>query len=293
MHRLIALGLLVGTSLGCDASETATSGSGGTSSTSTTGGAGGEEPSAVTEAIAMCYETLHGDVAKREASLAALKAAAEEHPDNARVHLFFGMCSLAALAEDQNLAALGDIDRELARAAELAPDDRRIPGWLASVRVQVAVQLGDDEGLAVAVDEMIAAADLYPEFNNVSLAIAFSGLPLTTPYPEMARARLEAIEDCGETDEKCRDNEAAPHNIPGSLMLFGDVYARVGDLANARKFYTGALAATSASSWPYRAEAEAILANVDARVMTWSDADDANDPEFFLSSARTCVGCHQ
>lgn len=264
-----------------------------------TGGAGGEggggsaEPADVTAAIDACYETLHGAVGGRSEALAMLASAAEAHPDNGRVHLFLGMCSLAALAEDGDITALADIEPALERAIELMPDDKRIPGWLASVRVQTANVLGSEEDIDAAAQEMIAAADLYPEFNNVSLAIAFAALPVETPYPDMAVERLEAILGCGETDEKCRDNEAAPHNIPGSLMLFGDVYARVGRVTEAKSFYEQAIAAESAPTWPELQVAQEMLAEVDARVASFADADAENDPAFFLSGARTCTACHR
>lgn len=265
------------------------------SASSGTGGEGGSEadPPEVAAAIAACYETLQGQVEGRSAALEALKAAVEQHPDSGRGHLFLGMCSLAALAEDGDIGALGDIEPSLTRAIELMPEDRRIPGWLATVRVQTALVLGDDEGLEAAIEEMIEAADLYPEFNNVSLAIAFAALPLDTPWPEMAVERLAAIEDCGETDAKCRDNEAAPHNVPGSSMLFGDVYARVGRVDEARGYYQSALDADSAATWPLADEAQLLLDGVDDRADAFADADPDNDPDFFLSGTRTCRACHE
>lgn len=256
-------------------------------------GGGVVDPPEVAEAIAACYETLHGDVSGRDAALAALQQATEQYPDNGRAHLFLGMCSLAALAEDGDLGALGSIEPALERAVELMPDDLRIPGWLATVRVQTARLLGTEAEVQAAVDEMIAAADLYPAFNNVSLAIAFAGFPLETGYPQMAVDRLVAIQDCGEVDEKCRDNEAAPHNVPGSAMLFGDVHARVGDAEQAAIYYGLALEADSAATWPFAADAQSMLDGLDARVAAWTDLDDTNDPEFFVSGLRTCTGCHQ
>ncbi len=293
--RLLAGALVTLALAGCDGAASDTSGAGGAGAGGSGGQGGGApvEPADVTAAIDACYVTLHGDVTGRADALAQLKSATEAHPDNGRAFLFLGMCSLAALAEDGSISALGDIEPSLERAIELMPDDLRIPGWLATVRVQTARMLGTPAEVDAAIEEMIAAADLYPEFNNVSLAIAFAGFPLDTPYPAMAAMRLSAIADCGATDEKCRDNAAAPHNIPGSLMLFGDVYARTGDGATAAGFYQQALDADSAASWPYRTEATAMRDGVDARVAAWTDADDTNDPDFFLFGVRTCTGCHQ
>jgi len=268
-------------------------GGGGAGGAPTGGSGGGSDPPEVEAAIASCYATLQGATEQRDAALESLQAATELYPENGRAHLFLGMCSLAALAEDGDVAALAAIEPALERAIELLPDDRRIPGWLATVRVQTARILGDEAELQAAVDEMIAAADLYPEFNNVSLAIAFAGLPLDTPYPAMAVERLRAIEDCGEVDDRCRDNDAAPHNVPGSLMLFGDVHARVGDARTAGAYYAQAIAAPSSAGWKYSAAAQAALDGVDERAASWSDTDAGNDPAFFLSGAATCTGCHE
>jgi hypothetical protein len=109
----------------------------------------------------------------------------------------------------------------------------------------------------------------------------------------MAVDRLAAIEDCGQIDERCRDNAAAPHNVPGSLMLFGDVYARVGLEAEARSYYEQALAAESAPTWHLTGEAQAVLDDLEARIAAFTDADPDNDPAFFLSGPSTCSGCHQ
>jgi hypothetical protein len=274
------------------------SGAGGAGGEPSAGGAGGgsdpnADPPEVTAAIEACYATLHGDVARRGEALSLLKEAIDLYPDHGRTRLFLGMCSLAALTEDNDLGALGDIDPALSKAYELMPDDHRIPGWIGTVRVAVARLGGDPAKLDAAIEEMIAAADLYPEFNNVSLAIAFMGLPLDSGYPAMAVERLEAIVSCGETNDVCRDNEAAPHNIPGSLMLFGDVYARVGDKAKALSYYELALASESSPTWAFGADAQGFIDQIDARIAAFTDADPDNDPEFFLAGERTCRACHQ
>lgn len=279
--------------LGCGDSGTGGGGAGGSGGAEEGGAGGASSPQAVEDAIDLCYEALQGDVSKRQAGLDALKQATIDYPDAGRGFLFLGMCSLAAAAEDGQVDAFFEVEPALERAIELLPDDHRIPGWLGTVRVQGAIVFNDPVALESAIEEMIAAADLYPEFNNLSLALAFSQLPLDTPYPQMAVDRMEAIRDCGETDERCRDNEAAPHNVPASVMLFGDLYARIGDEATARDYYEQASMQESSSTWPFLADAEAMLEELPSRVAAWTDADPDNDPAFFISGVRTCRGCHE
>lgn len=254
------------------------------------------QPAEVQAAIDLCYEALHGDVGKRGDALDALEAATELYPDNARAFLFLGMCRLSAVAEDSNLLVATEVLPALERAYELAPDDRRIPGWIGTVKVRMATipLLGSPEAEAEAIEYMIAAADLYPEFNNVSLAIAFaSGFGNDTPYPQMALERLESITACVATDPTCVNGPNAPHNESGSMMLYGDVYAKVGDLENARHFYEAALTANGADTWPYRAEAIAMASDVEGRVARFTDGSSLNDPTFFVLGEQSCRGCHE
>jgi tetratricopeptide (TPR) repeat protein len=241
--------------------------------------------------IARCQATLAGDTGGRQEALDTLVEAAAAAPESARVRIYLGMCSLAAVVEDGNFAAVANVEPALTEAIALDPDDRRIPGWLGVYKVNLAAVLGD--GLPEAIAYMQAAADAYPEFNNVSLAIAFAPLPLESGYPAMAISALEAIEGCGATDPRCRNSDAVPHNVAGSLMLFGDVHARVGDAATAATYYQAALDDEAAATWPYRAEAQAALDDVVARAAAWSDADPANDPIFFAGGPHACRGCHE
>jgi hypothetical protein len=292
--RSIVFGAALGFgALACEDSGSGAGGAGGAGGGDLGGAGGASSPQAVEDAIDLCYEALQGDVSKRQAGLDALEQATLDYPEEGRAFLFLGMCSLAAVAEDGLVDAFFQIEPALERAIELLPDDHRIPGWLATVRVQGAIVFDDPAALEAAIQEMIAAADLYPEFNNLSLALAFSQLPLDTPYPQMAVDRMEAIRDCGETDERCRDNEAAPHNVPTSVMLFGDLYARIGDEETARAYYEQAFVQESAATWPYLADAQAMLDELPSRVAAWTDADPENDPAFFISGVRTCRSCHE
>lgn len=254
------------------------------------------DPPVVAAAIALCYEALQGDTSKRGDALDALKAATEAEPDSARAFLFLGMCSLSALAEDTNLLVANDVLPALERAYELDPTDLRIPGWIGSVKVRMATLpiIGSEEAEVEAIAYMIAAADLYPDFNNVSLAIAFSaGFGLDTPYPQMAIDRLEAITACVATDPACTNLPTARHNVQGSMMLFADVYARIGDAAQARQYYELALASEGADTWPYRADAETALAELDDRIERFTDGNSFNDPTFFALGQHSCRGCHE
>ncbi|MFO0744676.1 MAG: hypothetical protein U1F43_03245 [Myxococcota bacterium] len=255
-------------------------------------GASSEGRALLDDGEALLWRALGGEVAVRADALATLESGLALLPDDPRGNLMYGMGLLSAVAEDGDIAAALDAIPVLQHAIAVAPDDLRIPGWLGTVKVPIARFTGDAAALTAACDDMIAAADAYPEFNNVSLAIAFSKLPFDTPYPQMAVDRMDAIQSCADTVAVCQNTARAPHNDEGALMLYGDVHARVGDKAQATAYYQAALASPTAATWKYRAQAQAILDDLDGRIARYLDADPQNDPAFFAEGSTSCVGCH-
>ena len=239
---------------------------------------------------ALFFRAMAGETNLRTEAILKLSTGVSMSPDSARGQLMYGMALLSSVAEDGNVFAALSAQPALEKAMALAPEDLRIPGWLGTVKVGAARAL--NSGVAEAVAFMIQAADLFPEFNNVSLAIGFGRLPLDTPYPQMAVDRLMATADCGGELDVCRNTTRVPHNNEGALMLFGDVHARIGDHAQARYYYELALASPDAATWDYADEAQAVLDDLDNRVDLYLDADPANDPVFFAEGKVACVACH-
>ncbi len=244
----------------------------------------------VRDGEALFFRALHGETERRQGAIDALRSAVALAPDHPRGNFLYGMALLSSLTEDGNLDVAFDIQPALQHAADLDPGDRRIPGWLAIVQVRTADALGNQVLLEDAAMQMIAAADAYPEFNNVSLAIAFAKLPTDSPYPAMALERLDAIEPC--SMDICRNSERVPHNEEGTLMLFGDVHARLGHRTEAESYYRRAVEHRDAGRWPHRAAAQAILDGLDERIALFGNPSRDDDPLFFSEGTTSCVGCH-
>lgn len=250
------------------------------------------DPEAVLEeGEALFFRALAGEKELRGEAIATLEYGLTLAPDHPRGSLMYAMALLSALAEDEDFRVVGDVEPALLHAIEVNPDDARIPGWLGTVRVAMARVLGDEARLEAAIAYMIEAADRWPDFNNFSLAIAFAPLPLETPYPAMALERLDAIADCGARTDVCT-NDNVPHNEEGSLMTFGDIHARLGNVEEARRYYTLAVEHPNAASWAYRPQAQTFLDEVDERVARFTNADPMDDPRFFSAGETSCVGCH-
>jgi tetratricopeptide (TPR) repeat protein len=263
----------------------------------TAAGCGSETPKTEGELLleegeALYFRALGGETELRGEAIAALEEGMLLEPEHGRGSLMYAMALLSALAEDLDFSVLTQVEPAFERAVELNPDDLRIPGWLGTVQVRTAMALGNQEALDAAIEAMIEAADAYPEFNNFSLALAFARLPRSTPYPQMALDRLEAILDCGDSHDVCRNTERVPHNVEGSLMTFGDVHARLGHLEEARAYYEAALSTPDAARWAHRGTAEGYLEDLPDRVARMSDDDPDDDPPWFSEGETSCVGCH-
>ena len=88
--------------------------------------------------------------------------------------------------------------------------------------------------------------------------------------------------------EICNNAGLAPSNFSGSLVLFGDVYAKQGDLVEARKWYQTAKNVTPAG-YRFQSLVDDRAANVDARVAAYLDADPNNDPPVVGLGEENCA----
>lgn len=245
----------------------------------------------IAEGEALLWRALAGETSIRRQAIRTLERGLALSPDHPRGSLMYGMALLSAIAEDFDVTYLDRAEAAMLHAIEVNPDDPRIPGWLGTLRVASANVLGTEQELTEAADYMIAAADEWPDFNNFSLAVAFIPLSHDTPYPQMALDRLLAIEDCGMRTDVCT-NDNIPHNEEGSMMTFGDAYARLGHVEEARTYYGLALASPTASTWAYREQAQEILDGVEDRAARWTNDDPSDDPTPFSAGPTSCVGCH-
>jgi hypothetical protein len=253
-----------------------------------------EEPAEITEAVELCMRTLHGEVGLRAEALGKLRTATVDYPAHPKPFLFLGMCSLAALVEDGDLGAGLRVDAALSRAIELDPANTRALGFLWLTRFQIARAIGNDAGTESAIQGLLdaSAAD---DFNNFTLAIAFSQLEVSTGYPQKAvDALLERLDKCRgpEADSACVNSAVAPHRDPGFMMQLADAHVRVGARAEAEQAYAQALAFEDVATWPFARDAAAWAAGIDERVALHADGEPTNDPGFFLSGPKTCTGCH-
>lgn len=96
----------------------------------------------------------------------------------------------------------------------------------------------------------------------------------------------------------CMNTDVVPYNIEGFFLVFGDLYARAGQLENAQMMYDNALAMDAEGTWPYRWVAEERVASMSALPDRFADQPAAlpsTDPSEHLifGGPASCTVCHQ
>jgi hypothetical protein len=250
-----------------------------------------------------------GNRAARNDAIAALDAAAKEHPAEEQLALLLGLAHLWRLAEplpaetsdlEVQLESATKSRSELERAYALCPTDHRIPAWLGPVMVRTGRVLGDqsliDQGLAV----LQQGIDNYPEFVLFSKLLVFADEPPGSPDYQHA---LSAVEDnmaaCGDvihapsSDPACANGGTAVHNIEGAAVFLGDAFAKGGKKDRARSVYTQAKSGPGYAAWPFKAIIDERLANLDVRIAAYGTADVTDDPSAMWLEPTQCAVCHQ
>ena len=69
-------------------------------------------------------------------------------------------------------------------------------------------------------------------------------------------------------ERSCYPSPAAPHNIEGFFLHFGDALSKAGQLEDAREAWGLAAVAPSYATWAYRSDLEARIADPSAHSRT-------------------------
>ena len=259
------------------------------------------------------WDTLWGVADRGDEMMALLRAATARDPRDARSFFLQGMMRLyqfgqqtthyPAATEAQTLLVEEALEA-FEQAAPLLWDgtegDTRVIGFAATARYTLGVLRGDTALVDQGEQEIALATALNPLFNTfIPLG------PVPPLFPADAPEYLEVLTllddyfpvaalDCGDQGEICFNDGLAPHNLAGTFVFFGDVYAKGNRLESARSNYQLAVAFGTASEWraDFLAAAQDRLDNVDARVALYQDTDPSNDPLLLGVSNGTCAYCH-
>jgi len=263
--------------------------------------AAGRHPVAV-KAEEGFFAAFNHDPQAKAAPLRGLWAAALTDPADARTWLLLGLDHLWLAAEGDRrdpliVEHLVLAERFLTRAQELDPTEKRIPSWLVPVRLSLSSLTGgkaaDKERI---LRDLLDAYAQDPTFHSFTVALVGFDSGRETPEFQRGLAALQATNgDCADSaDPTCRNRQRWPHNREAYVTFEADYELKAGHTARARELLLHAQQIPSYPEWPFRAETEGRLKNLDAIAALYADADPSNDPPHLLSSAKgiVCQGCH-
>ncbi|MGH7786244.1 MAG: hypothetical protein ACRERC_05220 [Candidatus Binatia bacterium] len=251
--------------------------------------------------------------ANQQKTLTLLRKAARRDPGDGRSRFLLAMTHLyrfgqqvvtydnvseAARADARAAVAWFDEALPLLWDSDTLTGDSRVIGFVGAAKFSLGIVENDAamqaEGLAV----LDVALQVNAFFNVFDLIPVIQALPPSDPrFTAIYNQVLTYLEDpetlacVGTQPELCANTGMAPTNISGALTLFGDMYAKGGDLGNATRWYTLANALTPAT-WPFKPILTARLADVAGRIALYQDADLTNDPPIIGAGAENCAVCH-
>jgi len=197
---------------------------------------------------------------------------------------------------ERSVAAFDDAEPLLWNRAT-GVGDSRVPGFAAAARYNLALLTGDAALRARALDDLAYSIEINAFFNVFDLmVVAQAELPGTPAFQQAFDAMDAYLSDpetltcVNDQPEVCGTAGFAPSGIQGALVLFGDLYAKAGDAARAKAWYT--LASATESGWPFEGLAAARRATVAARVAAYQDGDPSNDPLLIGARTEACAACH-
>lgn len=263
------------------------------------------------------WATLFGERDQAEESLRLLAQAERGNRRDGRLPFLTAMMHLyefgAQVTHYPSATAEQRVHVDAARAAfaralpllyQPGVGDSRALGF-ASGTTYVAGVLAGDAGLrAQGVAEMDAAAAenaLFNAFNPIGVVP-----PAVSPFDPAYQVPLQLLDDyfpvaarscvgaAGVQGEICFNDGLAPHNLEGTFLFFGDVYAKAGRIDDARARYQASLTTGQRSGWraEFLAEVQERLDDLPARVARFQDDDPANDPPMVGVASAGCAHCH-
>lgn len=246
-----------------------------------------------------------------------LAIAMELNPDEEIFALLHGMANLWKIAEplpeeDGDLAvqAMGAIaSREsLEKAWEICPGDYRIAAWLGPILYRMGSSMNDEAMVQEGLDVLNLGIEKYPEFVLFSQLLIYADKDPDSPEFQNAFSAIQGnVAACSDEeatssddvvieenteDSACSNHYRAAHNVEGSSLFVGDVYAKAGDLETARRVYEQGLAFKDADSWPYSHLLEQRLDNLENFSQTAHEDQELKGAGWIWASQVQCAVCH-
>ncbi|HEV7733274.1 MAG TPA: hypothetical protein VGR62_13975 [Candidatus Binatia bacterium] len=267
------------------------------------------------------WAVLHGDVtgeakvAREAQTLASLTKAAKRDKKDGRSRFLVGMLHLYRFGQmtvgydDASPAAVTEItaaDAAFTSTGSLLWDratnrgDSRVPGFVAATTFGLGVVTNDAALRAQGLADLEYAVDVNAFFNIFDYIPVVQATSPGDPLFDTVLADITTYLDDPNTlscivsqPEICGNDGLAPHNAAAALVLFGDVFAKAGNLERAQ-FWYGLASALSGGPvpWKFQSVLDARLADPAGRVALYQDGDPSNDPPIIGAGSEACATCH-
>ena len=253
-------------------------------------------------------DTLSGVTDRTAEAVSLLSAAAKANPADGHSQFHLGMILLFRFAQsvtdyqNSTLSEIQDIrmaKQALDLAVPLVPSDLRIPGFRAAATYLVGVVTHDQSIAEEGLQQLRDAVALLPDFNNFDFigtvgAVVSANDPLYQEVLQILGDPLNANCTPFNDPELCGNFGTAPHNVEASLILFGDLFAKGGNLVKAKAYYNLAKTpfATSGGPWRFQSLIQQRIETAKDRVALYKDDDPSNDPPILGYRQEACAVCH-
>lgn len=269
--------------------------------------------------VAEAYAALTaGEVARASELTAALDARVQQSPQEGMPTFYSGLMRLWRFAEGPPNPDLVPADEmttivdRIARSRDFLPKDARVPGFLGLSQTLLAMFKGDpaifeeaDRTLADSIAMLPAygyflraTSKGYQAANSPGFALAISDLAKLTEacgYATDASGSFEYLS--GPQDYQhhvCNNESIVPHVFEGVFITYGDYAIKAGfEPDKVRAIYNSAKNSPTYADWPFAAELEKRIDQIEERAALYADQDPSNDPALWTAGKQVCVGCHQ
>ena len=262
----------------------------------------GLSASAATECVeAIFWPAFQEDFAERIPVFDVMEQVIAEHEDEVPRVLF--LRALLGVAIQTEELAMDPAEIELTRyianmrgdlhaASEAFPQNDFYRSWRLSADLITAMFLSDDAAMYELFDESVDHANSDPE-NVMAIASTWMIFPQSTGLPDEGLTIMDAWVLAGNPYD-IKNTETTPYAKPGTFLMLGDLYARMGRADMARMNYEQSLVVTGAQDWPYRYLAEDAIADLDETIATFAGlAEDELAAGYMISfGPDSCKMCH-
>jgi hypothetical protein len=250
------------------------------------------------------WETLGNWSPDTDRPLALLRKAVRERPSDGRSRFYLGALHVYLAAEGaptspSSLEHLSAAQEPLDRAVDLLPHDSVPQAFRAFTTYLNGIYRGDAAREALGRTQMEEATTANLFFNK-AVALFIQPVFVSGASDDYQTRLLGWLDDVWTLSTHNPDvypdvftSRLVPHDPEGATLMFGDVAAKGGRLADAKRWYGVSLSLGASSAFPFQSIVRERLATVETRLAAHQEAPDpGTDSVIGVQGISDCTLCH-